>query len=94
MSKRFSSCSTTTAAGPHQQSRGNFASTSIDAQHLPDRLRRTGLLRANSDTYHFDPREPALAGAAATLAQIYPAYRLAVVSLIYGRPSGSISDVS
>jgi hypothetical protein len=58
------------------------------------RLHRGGLLGATAGTYRFDPRDPALAGAAATLAQLYPAYRVAVVSLIYGRPTGSISDFS
>jgi hypothetical protein len=58
------------------------------------RLHRTGLLRATGGSYWFDPRDPALAGAAATLAQLYPAYRMAVVSLIYGRPTGAISDFS
>jgi hypothetical protein len=48
------------------------------------RLRRTGLLRAADGAYQFDPEDPALAGAAAALARLYPSYRLAVVSLIYG----------
>ena len=64
------------------------------ARNILTRLRRAGLLRANGDAYHFDPREPALAGSVAMLAQMYPAYRLAFVSLIYGRPSGTISDAS
>ena len=51
------------------------------------RLRRTGLLRAAGGAYQFDPDDPALAGAAATLARLYPTYRLAVVSLIYRAPS-------
>jgi predicted transcriptional regulator len=58
------------------------------------RLQRSGLLCTTGDTYRFDPRDPALAGAAAALAQLYPAYRMAVISLIYGRPTGAISDFS
>lgn len=59
-----------------------------------DRLRGSGLVDTAGDTFRFDPRDPALAGAAAALAQLYPAYRVAVISLIYGRPSGAISDFS
>ena len=58
------------------------------------RLQRSGLLRTVGDTYRFDPQDPRLAGAAAALAQLYPAYRVAVISLIYGRPTGAISDFS
>jgi DNA-binding IclR family transcriptional regulator len=54
------------------------------ARDVLNRLRRTGLLRTDDGDYTFDPRDPALAGAAAALAQLYPTYRLAVVSLIYG----------
>ena len=50
------------------------------------RLRRHGLLRrAEDDSYRFDPREPDLAVAVARLAQLYPAYRVAVVHQIYAR---------
>ena len=64
------------------------------AHNILTRLRRAGLLRAAGDSYRFDPEDPALAGAAATLAQMYRAYRLAIVSLIYERPTGSVSDFS
>jgi len=56
------------------------------AANILARLRRTGLLRRTEDgTYRFDPREPDLAGAVARLAQLYPAYRVAVVHQLYGR---------
>lgn len=58
------------------------------------RLQRAGLLRTAGDTYQFDPSDPVLAGAAGALAQLYPAYRMAVITLIYGRPTGPISDFS
>lgn len=62
------------------------------ARDVLTRLRRRGLLRGTGGAYHFDPQDPALAGAAATLAQLYPAYRLAIVSLIYSRPNNPVSD--
>ena len=58
------------------------------------RLRRRGLLRAEEDTYRFDPRDPALAAAVMLLANLYPTYRVAIVSKIYARPSGPITDFS
>ena len=64
------------------------------AEAVLSRLQRSGLVRTADDSYRFDPRDPALAGAAAALAQLYPAYRVAVISLIYCRPRGSISDFS
>ncbi|HYH51240.1 MAG TPA: hypothetical protein VEG38_16965 [Acidimicrobiia bacterium] len=64
------------------------------ARAVLTRLQRSGLLRTVDDTYRFDPRDPQLAGATAALAQLYPAYRVAVISLIYGRPTGAISDFS
>jgi hypothetical protein len=62
------------------------------AGNILSRLQRTGLLQARGGAYRFDPRDPALAGATATLAQLYPAYRLAVVSMIYGESTGAIND--
>ena len=58
------------------------------------RLKRAGLLRVEGESYRFTPRTPTLADAVATLAQIYPAYRVAIVSEIYARPSGPIRDFS
>lgn len=64
------------------------------ADGILTRLHRSGLLRTVGDTYRFDPQNPTLAGAASALDQLYPAYRLAVISLIYARPTGAISDFS
>lgn len=58
------------------------------------RLSRSGLLRADAESYRYGPRSPKLAQAVASLAQLYPTYRLAIVSEIYARPSGPIRDFS
>jgi hypothetical protein len=58
------------------------------------RLSRGGLLGQEGESYQFKPRSAALAEAVATLAQLYPAYRVAIVSEIYARPSGAIRDFS
>jgi hypothetical protein len=58
------------------------------------RLSRTGLLRAEQESYRYQPRSEKLAEAVATLARLYPAYRVAIVSEIYARPSGPIRDFS
>jgi hypothetical protein len=79
---------TWTASGLARELRMN----ADQAQAILTRLQRSGLLRTVGDTYRFDPRDPALAGAASALARLYPAYRVAVISLIYGRPTGAISD--
>jgi hypothetical protein len=57
------------------------------------RLSQSGLLKAEGESYLFHPRDPSLVEAVRTLAELYPAYRFAVVSLIYP-PSGSIRDFS
>ncbi len=58
------------------------------------RLCRRGLLRADGDFYRFHPRDATIADAVATLAVLYPTYRVAIVALIYGRPTGPIRDFS
>lgn len=58
------------------------------------RLRRRGLLRGEQESYRFHPKDSDLAEAVATLAELYPAYRVAIVSLIYARPTGPIRDFS
>ena len=58
------------------------------------RLARAGLLRTEGDSYRYAPRSHKLAEAVASLAQLYPAYRVAIVSEIYARPSGPIRDFS
>ena len=58
------------------------------------RLQRRGLLRSEAGSFCFHPRDPAVAEAVATLAQLFPKYRVAIVALIYARPTGPISDFS
>jgi hypothetical protein len=58
------------------------------------RLCRVGLLRAESGAYRYGPKSPKLAQAVARLAELYPTYRVAIVSEIYARPSGPIRDFS
>lgn len=58
------------------------------------RLQRKGLLRAEGASYRFQPRDPSVADAVRTLAELYPAYRVAIVALIYARPTGPIRDFS
>ena len=58
------------------------------------RMHRRGLLRAEGASYRFHPRDPAEAEAVAKLAELYPAYRVAIVALIYARPTGPVKDFS
>ena len=67
---------------------------SDQAAGILTRLCRAGLLRVDGDSYRYRPRSPKLADAVATLARLYPTYRLAIVSEIYARPSGPIRDFS
>lgn len=65
------------------------------AAGILDRLSRTGLLgRGDDGTFRYEPRRPKIAEAVAQLVQLYPAYRVAIVSEIYARPSGPIRDFS
>ncbi len=69
----------------------------IDAEQATEilvRLCRGGLLRSESEAYRYGPKSPKLTRAVATLAELYPTYRLAIVSEIYARPSGPIRDFS
>lgn len=58
------------------------------------RLTRSGLLKAQDDIFRFEPRTTALADAVALLAELYPTYRVAIVALIYARPTLPIRDFS
>ena len=78
-----------TAAGVSKELRLNID----QANSILARLSRTGLLREEGDSFRFQPRDPALAEAVAVLAALYPAYRFAVVSLIYP-PGGPARDFS
>ncbi len=47
------------------------------------RLSRRNLLLSDGGSYRFHPGNPSEAQAVATLAELYPAYRLAVLSFLY-----------
>jgi hypothetical protein len=64
------------------------------ATEILARLHRRGLLASEAGSFCFHPRDPAMADAVATLAQLFPAYRVAIVALIYARPTGPITDFS
>jgi hypothetical protein len=69
----------------------------IDGEQAIDilaRLCRGGLLRAEVDVYRYGPKSSKLAAAVASLAELYPTYRVAIVTEIYARPSGPIRDFS
>lgn len=73
---------------------GELRIDSEQAAEILARLNRVGLLRAEGASYRYRPRSPQLAEAVATLAQLYPTYRVAIVWEIYSRPSGPIRDFS
>lgn len=67
---------------------------SDQAAGILTRLCRAGLLQRDGNSYRYRPESSKLADAVATLARLYPTYRLAIVSEIYARPSGPIRDFS
>lgn len=59
------------------------------------RLAADGLLTGDDEVgYRFEPRVRRQAHAVDTLAALYPAYRVAIISLIFSKPSGAMSDFS
>ncbi|MGH9042952.1 MAG: hypothetical protein ACRDZ3_22290 [Acidimicrobiia bacterium] len=69
----------------------------IDAAQAADimsRCLRSGLARGLDDRYRYSPRTATLAESVDALDQIYPAYRLAVFSVIFDRPIAPIRDFS
>ena len=64
------------------------------AAEILARLCRSGLLQGGSGAYRYGPKSPKLARAVAALAELYPMYRVAIVSEIYAHPSGPIRDFS
>lgn len=60
-----------------------------------DRLAADGLLSGDDGAgYRFEPRLRRKANAVDTLARLYPSYRVAIISLIFSKPSGSMRDFS
>ncbi len=70
----------------------------IDAEQAAwslDRLTRDGLLSGGEESgYRFEPRARRKASAVDALAAVYPTYRVAIISLIFSKPSGPMRDFS
>lgn len=64
------------------------------AESLLARLHRSGLLTSEATGYAFAPRTPRLAALTEEFCALYPVYRVAIISLIFSRPAGSIRDFS
>lgn len=64
------------------------------AEQLLDRFVTSGLLRREADGYRYEPRTRRLADVADAFVALYPTYRVAIISLIFSKPSGSIRDFS
>lgn len=62
------------------------------AGHLLARLAGSGLTDRRSGRYRYHPQSRDLLRAVDGLADLYPAYRLAVLSFIFSRPTGDIHD--
>jgi hypothetical protein len=59
------------------------------------RLAADGLLGGDEEGgYRFEPRLRRKAGAVDALAALYPSYRVAIISLIFSKPSGPMQDFS
>ncbi len=59
------------------------------------RLVADGLLAGDEQAgYRFEPRVRRKAQAVNTLASLYPIYRVAIISLIFSKPSGAMRDFS
>lgn len=56
------------------------------------RLARSGLARRRAGCYGYHPRSLYLSRAVDALVEVYPAYRPAIISLIFSRPLGAIHD--
>ena len=57
-------------------------------------LARSGLLAREGEAFRLRPRRAGDAELVARLAELYPTYRVAIVSIIFSRPSGPIRDFS
>ena len=70
----------------------------IDAEQAAwslSRLADDGLLDGDEDAgYRFEPRLRRKASAVDALAGLYPTYRVAIISLIFSKPSGPMQDFS
>lgn len=64
------------------------------AEQILKRLARNGLVRGDGTGYCYDPKTPTLAAAVKRLSELYPAFRVAIISLIFSRPAGPLRDFS
>lgn len=64
------------------------------AQQMLDRLTSNGFLQQLDQHYRFNPRREALAATVDRLAALYPAYRVAILAIVFGRATGPIRDFS
>jgi hypothetical protein len=58
------------------------------------RLAADGLLGGDEAGYRFEPRLRRKTSAVDNLAALYPTYRVAIISLIFSKPSGPMQDFS
>ena len=64
------------------------------AQQLLGELAKSGLVARDGDIYHYAPRTAELAARVDALAEFYPSFRMAIITLIYSKPDRSIRDFS
>jgi hypothetical protein len=64
------------------------------AQQLLTELAKGGLVDEDVEIYHYAPRTAELAARVDALAEFYPSFRMAIISLIYSKPDRSIRDFS
>ncbi|MDQ3943758.1 MAG: hypothetical protein M3357_01095 [Actinomycetota bacterium] len=55
---------------------------------------RSGFVRGLNDHYRYSPRTATVGAHVEALARLYPAYRLAVISVIYAQPTAPLRDFS
>jgi hypothetical protein len=61
---------------------------------LLEQLRRQGILQLGPAGYRYRPQSPQLEAAIAQVAEQYQLRRLAIIELIYSRPSGKIQSIA
>ena len=64
------------------------------AARILSRFVRSGLVRGLDDRYRYSPRSAAVGADVEELARLYPAYRLAIISIVYGQPTAPLRDFS
>jgi hypothetical protein len=64
------------------------------AEHLMVLLAKAGLLQKDDDVFRYAPRTAALAARVDDLAEQFPAFRVAIISLIFAKPGASLRSFS